>query len=133
MRTFQLGAAFARHLDLAREAQQSAAEVAAACGETVHVAVLDGTDVVYVAKVDSTGRELGLAYDECESNDAVHCVAAPVHDHTGAMVAAMSISVPSFRWSQQRRREWSELVRRGAAGLSERLGHRPASRRAALA
>ena len=196
MRPFQLGAAFADHLDLAREAQQAAAEVAAACGETVHVAVLDGTDVVYVAKVDSTHpvrmvsavgrrlpahctgvgkvllagldleelaaryprgralpamtprsitslrrlracladvRELGLAYDERESNDAVHCVAAPVHDHGGALVAAMSISVPSFRWSDQRRREWSELVRRGAAGLSERLGHRPAPRRAALA
>ena len=28
--------------------------MAAACDETVHVAVLDGADVVYIAKVDST-------------------------------------------------------------------------------
>jgi len=49
------------------------------------------------------------------------------------MVAAMSISVPSIRWSDELRREWSELVRHGAAGLSERLGQRPAARRAALA
>jgi IclR family transcriptional regulator, KDG regulon repressor len=63
----------------------------------------------------------------------VHCVAAPVHDHTDAMVAAMSISVPSIRWSDQLRRQWGELVRGGAAGLSERLGRRPAPRRAALA
>ena len=78
-------------------------------------------------------RELGVAYDDCESNDAVLCVAAPVRDHTGAMVAAMSISVPSIRWSDELRRQWSELVRGGAAGLSERRGRRPAPRPAALA
>lgn len=187
MRVFQLGASFADQLDLAREAQEVAHEVAAACDETVHIAVLDGSDVVYIAKVDSThpvrmvsavGRRLpahctgvgkmllssltpealdaryprganlpamtprsitspsrlrshlaevrteGLAYDDCESNDAVCCVAAGVYDHTGAMVAAMSISVPTIRWSEQRRIEWSGLIRHGAAMLSTRLGHR---------
>jgi DNA-binding IclR family transcriptional regulator len=187
MRVFQLGASFADQLDLAREAQDVAHDVAAACDETVHIAVLDGTDVVYIAKVDSThpvrmvsavgrrlpahctavgkvllsaltpealdaryprGRDLpamtprsvtsparlraqlaevrsrGLAYDHCESNDAVHCVAAPVLDHSGAMVAAMSISTPTLRWNDQREREWGDLVARGAAALSARLGHR---------
>jgi len=187
MRVFQLGASFADQLDLAREAQDVAHDIAAACDETVHIAVLDGADVVYIAKVDSTHpvrmvsavgrrlpahctavgkvllsgltpeaiearfprsrqlpamtphsitslsrlraelaevRRLGVAYDHCESNDAVHCVAAPVHDHTGAMVAGMSISVPTTRWTEQRQREWSGLVARGAAALSARLGHR---------
>ena len=54
MRLFQLGSQFADRLDLVREAQEAAAEVAAACDETIHVAVLDGTAVVYIAKVDST-------------------------------------------------------------------------------
>src|SRR5207244_198344 len=54
MRTFQLGSQYADRLDLVREAQLTAAEVAMACDETVHVAVLEGTDVVYIAKVDST-------------------------------------------------------------------------------
>ena len=54
MRLFQLGASFADHLDLAREAQDVAHDIAAACDETVHIAVLDGADVVYIAKVDST-------------------------------------------------------------------------------
>jgi DNA-binding IclR family transcriptional regulator len=187
MRLFQLGASFADHLDLAREAQEVAHEVAAACDETVHIAVLDGSDVVYIAKVDSThpvrmvsavGRRLpahctgvgkmllsslkpealearyprgaqlatmtpqsigspsrlraalvkvredGLAYDDCESNDAVGCVAAGVYDHTGAMVAAMSISAPTMRWNEQRRVEWGHLVATGAKALSARLGHR---------
>jgi DNA-binding IclR family transcriptional regulator len=192
MRLFQLGGVFAEHLDLAREAQEVAHEVAASCDETVHVAVLDGADVVYIAKVDSTHpvrmvsavgrrlpahctgvgkmllsglspealdaryppgaqlaamtpnsltspsrlrshlrevRERGVAYDECESNDAVNCAAAPVYDRGGAMVAAMSISVPTFRWNDQVRRDWSELVSGGAARLSQRLGHAPARRR----
>lgn len=74
-------------------------------------------------------RERGVAYDECESNGAVNCAAAPVYDSSGAMVAAMSISVPTFRWNDEVRREWSELVRGGAAKLSQRLGHRPARQR----
>jgi IclR family transcriptional regulator, KDG regulon repressor len=188
MRLFQLGSVFADQLDLAHEAREIAQKVAANCDETVHVAVLDGADVVYVAKVDSTHpvrmvsavgrrlpahctgvgkmllsglsadaldarcprdrelpgmtprsitspaklrahleqvRERGLSYDECESNEAVYCVAAPVYDHTGAMVAAMSISAPSIRWNPERRDEWSDLIRRGAEDLSERLGHKP--------
>ena len=187
LRTFQLGSVFAGRLDLAHEGREVAAKVAAGCDETVQVAVLDGTDVVYIAKVDSThpvrmvsavGRRLpahctglgkmllsdlsaealdaryprdrelpgmtpnsitsparlrahlaevrgeGVAYDDCESNEAVHCVAAPVYDHTGAMVAGMSISVPTLRWNDDRRREWGDLIRAGAATLSRRLGHR---------
>ncbi len=187
MRLFQLGSQFADRLDLVREAQDAATDVAAACDETVHVAVLDGTTVVYVAKVDSThpvrmvsavGRRLpahctavgkmllsglsdealdaryprsqaltamtprsivsptklrahlaeikrqGVSFDDCESNEAVKCVAAGVYDHTGRMVAAMSISAPTIRWSEGTEAQWRPLVISGAAQLSERLGHR---------
>jgi IclR family transcriptional regulator, KDG regulon repressor len=187
MRTFQLGSQFADRLDLVREAQDAAGEVAVACDETVHVAVLDGRDVVYIAKVDSTHpvrmvsavgrrlpahctavgkvllsgltaeeldaryppgsplpamtpnsitslarlrahlrqvREEGVGYDDCESNEAVRCVSAPAYDHNGRMVAAMSISVPTIRWTDERCAEWTDLVRAGAAALSRRLGHR---------
>src|SRR5688500_18385901 len=54
VRIFQLGGQFAEHVDLARECQAAEQRVAADCDETVHVAVLEGTDVYYVAKVDST-------------------------------------------------------------------------------
>jgi DNA-binding IclR family transcriptional regulator len=190
LRLFQLGGLFAESLDLTREARAVAEQVAGECDETVHVAVLDGTDVVYVAKADSThpvrmvsavGRRLpahctavgktllaalppatvddryagtgalagltpnsitsrarlrdhlaevrsrGLAYDDCESNDDVRCVAAPVRDHRGVVVAALSISVPTLRWNDERKREWGELVRRSADRLSGLLGHRPAA------
>ena len=186
LKVFQLGSAFAERLDLVEEAGEAARTVSGECDETVQVAILDGSDVVYIAKVDSThpvrmvsavGRRLpahctalgkmllsglrpeafearyprdrplarmtprsitsvvrlrahleevgeaGLAYDHCESNEAVHCVAAPVLDHTGEMVAAMSVSVPTMRWSDERGRELGELVRAGAQVLSRRLGY----------
>jgi IclR family transcriptional regulator, KDG regulon repressor len=186
LRLFQLGSLFAEQLGLAREAERITARVAEACDETVQVAILDGTDVVSIARAEGsrpvrmvstlghrlpahctslgkvllsgldaaalddrypsgaqlsgmTGQSItspavlraqlaevrasGLAYDDCESNEAVHCVAAPVHDHTGAVVAAMSISVPTLRWSEDRREELTTLIRTGAATLSQRLGH----------
>lgn len=186
MPVFQLGSAFAGQLDLAREAQEVAGDVAAACDEAVHVAVLDGADVIYLVKVDSThpvrmvsavGRRLpahctavgkallsglsaadldarlpagplpamtpesitdvgrlraeldrvrarGVALDDGESDSAVRCVGAPVRDHTGAVIAAMSISAPILRWLPAAHTEWTRLVSDGAAALSSRLGHR---------
>jgi IclR family KDG regulon transcriptional repressor len=184
---FELGAAFAGRLDLVREAQGVARDVAAACDEAVHVAVLDGADVIYLVKVDSThpvrmvsgvglrlpahctavGKVLlsglrraeldavlakdplpgmtpdsitepdrlrehldgvradGLATDLGESDSAMRCVAAAVRDHTGAVVAAMSLSAPIIRWTPQVQPVWTELVRDGAARLSARMGFSP--------
>jgi DNA-binding IclR family transcriptional regulator len=70
-------------------------------------------------------RARGLAFDDCESNVAVRCVAAPVFDHRGEMVAALSISVPTIRMDDGRRVELAALVRGGATDLSRRLGHVP--------
>ncbi|MEV2250273.1 IclR family transcriptional regulator [Streptomyces sp. NPDC050147] len=186
VRAYQLGSRYAEQLDLAAEGQQVAREVAETCDETVHVAVLEDTDVIYIAKVDSThavrmvsaagrklpahctsvgkmllaslppaelesriaGRELvamtqnsitepdallaaladirerGVAAEHRESNPDVSCVAAPVRDSAGRVVAALSISVPMIRWSEQREQELADLAAKGAGNLSERLGHR---------
>ena len=53
----------------------------------------------------------------------MNCVAAPVRDHDGDMLAAISISVPTIRWSRAQASRYAELVRRGAADLSKRLGY----------
>jgi DNA-binding IclR family transcriptional regulator len=185
MPLFQLGTAFAGRLDLVREGGSVARDVAAACDEAVHVAVLDAADVVYLVKVDSThpvrmvsgvglrlpahctavGKVLlaslgpeeldailakddlpgmtpdsitdpdglrahldrvraeGVAVDVGESDSAMRCVAAAVRDHSGAVVAAMSVSVPIIRWTPQAQAEWDVLVREGAATLSARMGY----------
>ncbi|SNY40511.1 IclR family transcriptional regulator [Paractinoplanes atraurantiacus] len=187
---FQLGAAFAGRLDLVHEAQNVTREVAAVCNEAVHVAVLDGADVVYLVKVDSThpvrmvsgvglrlpahctavGKVLlsslgraalddvlakgvlpgmtpdsitdpdrlrehlervradGVAVDVGESDGAMRCVAAGIRDHSGAVIAAMSVSAPIIRWTPEAHGEWTQLVRDGAARLSARMGYPQQSR-----
>jgi len=70
-------------------------------------------------------RERGLAFDDGESTPDVRCVAAGVRDHTGAMVAAMSVTVPISRWPEATRADLERLVSAGAARLSETLGYRP--------
>ncbi|MFR9727704.1 IclR family transcriptional regulator [Saccharopolyspora sp. MS10] len=54
VRAFRLGAAYADRLDLAREGRLVAEEVSRRCRETAHVGVLDGAEVLYVAKVDGS-------------------------------------------------------------------------------
>ncbi|MCX5230134.1 IclR family transcriptional regulator [Streptomyces sp. NPDC006553] len=188
VRTYQLGSRYAEQLDLAAEGHQVAREVADTCGETVHVAVLEDMDVIYIAKVDSThavrmvsaaGRRLpahctavgkmllatlpaaeleerldgyhlagmtprsitdpdalraalaeirilGVAGEQQESNPDVSCVAAPVRDRSGRVVAALSVSVPVHRWSEDRENELTALAVQGASRLAERLGYRTA-------
>lgn len=185
VRGLQLGSAYKERLELAREGQRAAEAVAEQCGETVHVGVLDRTDVLYIAKVDSVhpvrmvsavGRrlpahctalgkvllaalpaaevealyadraldamtpnsitdaaelrreldaigtaELGREY--CESNEAVACVAAPVRDDVGRVVAALSVSAPILRWSEKSELRLAELTRTGARRLSGQLGY----------
>lgn len=187
---FRLGSAWAERVDLTREGRTIAEAVSRRCDETVHIAILEGLDVIYIAKVDSThsvrlvsgvGRRLpahctavgkillaglqeaalearlpetgvlqtltpasiasvpellraladirlqGIAFERMESNQDVACVAAPIYDASGEMVAAMSIAVPVARWGKRTSDEWSELVREGAGALSRQLGFRVAT------
>jgi len=67
--------------------------------------------------------EGGLGFDIGESTVDVCCVAAPVRDHSGSTVAAMSISVPTVRWTAEPRITWEQLVLDGARELSAQLGN----------
>lgn len=67
----------------------------------------------------------GFAADDEEYTPGVRCVAVGVRDHTGAVVAAMSVSVPSVRFGERRQQEALRQLRVAAEGLSTALGHRP--------
>jgi IclR family acetate operon transcriptional repressor len=67
-------------------------------------------------------RERGYAIDEIENEEGVRCVAAPVRDHTGAVVAGISVSAPAYRFSDEDRQRLAPQVLRVAAELSRRLG-----------
>jgi len=54
IRLYELGGAYARSIDLIRESQQLAREVADRTGETCRVARLEGREVVYLVKEEGT-------------------------------------------------------------------------------
>lgn len=71
-----------------------------------------------------SARALGYATALEESEAGLVAVAAPVRDHRGAIVAALNISAPAFRF-QQRLRGAGERIRRAAQELSREIGWLP--------
>jgi DNA-binding IclR family transcriptional regulator len=184
---FELGSAYIASTDLVSDGWEIVRATARACNETVHLAVLDGTDVLYVAKEESTNairmvsavgkrfpayatgvgkillanfsgtdlqrhlpttnplptitantitdvtllrrsideaRARGFAIDIEESTVGLCCVAAPVYDASGQIVAGMSVSVPSMRFTPDRQKELLALITQQANKLSTILGYR---------
>jgi len=78
-------------------------------------------------------RRRGYAIDNEEHEEGVGCVACPVFDHTGAPVAAMSVSGPSARILHADTADLGALIRRHAADTSAALGHERSARPLALA
>lgn len=68
----------------------------------------------------------GFALDIGECDDGLTCAGAPVYDRSGLVVAALSISGPSFRLGVDHlRRHVVPDVCEAAAQLSRELGHHP--------
>ena len=69
--------------------------------------------------LERTQRQ-GYATDNEEVEIGVRCVAAPVRDDTGGLIAALSLSTPADRMKPQ----WGTLVRETAEEISRALGDR---------
>lgn len=171
--------------ELRREARPIMEELAAQYQETIHLAILDDTKVVYVDKLEgkqavrveltslgtrlyphcsSLGKVLlayrpeadvkriiqagglprftantitdeaeleaalakirkqGYAYDLEEILPDLCCVGAPVRNYMGEVVAAISMSIPSYRFQRSQAQFRSAIVRAGKL-VSERLGY----------
>lgn len=189
---FELGSAYIASTNLVSDGWEIVRTTARMCNETVHLAVLDGNEVLYVAKEEGTSairmvsavgkrfpayatgvgkvllanlsdtelyaripddvvlpvitpntitnpselrrlivatRTDGYALDYEESTPGLCCVAAPVHDAQGQIVAGMSISVPNIRFTDVRRIALLELIRNQANSLSAILGYRVSLKR----
>jgi IclR family KDG regulon transcriptional repressor len=186
LRLFELGTTAMRRLDLDRLGQPVVQRLAEATEETAHLCILDGSDIVAIARVESrsalhirsatgyrtaaystavgkamladlTGEELdayiaktplvaftrntitsaarlraelrtiaeqGYSVDHEEREEGVRCVAAPVRNHTGRAVAAISILAPSIRLTDNKRAgDLTRMTIEAAAALSGRLGY----------
>jgi len=73
----------------------------------------------------ATIRAMGIAFDREERSIGATCVAAPVFDDRGSMVAALSLSAPTFRAIPEMFTQWTAATRELAAALSGRLGFSP--------
>lgn len=184
VRAFEVGQAFVQGLDVAREAIPHLQALRDSVNETAQLAILEGIENVYVAKVEAPHhlklasdvglrlpahatalgkvllsglsddeirnrfrgrvlrrftehtigsvdelldqvnqvRHVGFSLDEGEHTPGVYCTAVPIRDHTDAVIAAMSVSVPSVRNSPEARLNVLESLQREAFRLSRTLG-----------
>jgi DNA-binding IclR family transcriptional regulator len=68
-------------------------------------------------------RQRGYAIDDEENEEGARCVGAPIFDHDGSVVAAISISGPASRITSERIAELGAAVSEASRAISERLGY----------
>ena len=69
-------------------------------------------------------REKGYAIDMEEEADGVICIGAPVFDYRGTPKAAIWVTGPKFRLTQERIEKTAQAVKLYSDQLSLRLGYR---------
>jgi IclR family KDG regulon transcriptional repressor len=68
-------------------------------------------------------REQGFALDAEEHEEGIHCIGAPIFDHTAAIVAVISASWPGFRYEKGEESEKIDQVKAAAGRISAFLGY----------
>ena len=185
MALFRLGSLVRQRMTISNEARPLLRELREKVNETVHLAVLDGSDIMYVYNLESTqairmrsdvgvrkpayctaegqailafqtpdivdrviGRGLaartpqtitdgdklkkvlesirlrGCAIEDEESELGMRCIAAPLRNDAGEVVAAIGLAGPVSRLSKKTLASFIPHVVETAAAISARLGHR---------
>jgi DNA-binding IclR family transcriptional regulator len=182
---FEIGNAYLRQTDLIQVSKPIMADLAQTVQETVHLAVLSDTEIVYVDKVDSPRslgvmskigqrgpvyctalgktllafqpedeqsriihkirltpltprtitskqrlveelkaiRKQGYSLDHREIEEEVECIGAPIRDHLGNVIAALSISGPQRKIETPQEKHFISEVVKAAVLISSRLGY----------
>ena len=186
LRLFELGAIVLHDMNLPIKARPYLEELRNKTEETVHLGILDGDDVVYVEKFESSQsiklsglygarrslfwtalgrvlasgmndkeilerleqstppehqteytitahsdlmqqiqevRQTGYSYDNQETEIGLRCIAAPVRDFTGQVVAAVGISGPSFRLTEDAISDFAQWVMDTGMKISNEVGY----------
>jgi DNA-binding IclR family transcriptional regulator len=77
-----------------------------------------------LAKACEEIRGRGFATDESEFLDGVRCLAAPIRDRDGAVIASIGISAPVARFPREREADYAQRVRAVAGQIGEMIGGR---------
>ena len=83
------------------------------------------TDAATLKSRLSEVRERGFALDMEEMEEGLRCVAAPIRDPRGRVVAGISISGPRHRMTEEAMQRFGLLVREAGEKISARLGTPP--------
>jgi len=70
-------------------------------------------------------RARGYAIDDEEIEEGLRCIAAPIRDHTGQVVSAISVAAPVQRMSKKTVQTTIPSVVAAATAISRRLGYLP--------
>lgn len=186
-RIFEWSSAVTRKLDLREQALPELRELSERTEETVHLAILDQGDVIYIDKQESrhairmysaigrrapayctaVGKVLlahlapaqldavlavrklerrtpntitsrralkqelaltrarGYALDQAEHEPNIYCVACPIFNQHGQVIAAMSLTVPSLRLPREGIATFAPLVQTYALRISRKMGYVP--------
>jgi DNA-binding IclR family transcriptional regulator len=79
------------------------------------------TEIPKLRKELEKVRRQGFAVDNEESFPGIRCVAAPIQDKKGRMIAAISATIPTMRMGRERMKEIRDLVLETARRISERV------------
>jgi DNA-binding IclR family transcriptional regulator len=82
------------------------------------------TDPAGLAKALELVRQRGCAIEDEESEIGMRCIAAPIHNDAGEVVAAIGVGGPVSRISKKVVQSFLPHVIAAAAAISARLGHR---------
>jgi IclR family KDG regulon transcriptional repressor len=111
---------------LAFQAEDALAEMLASLPLDRHTANTI-TTLPQLKKELSKIRTQGYAFDQEEAVMGLRCVAAPLLDHRGCVVASFSVAGPSTRMTAERMQELARLVVETSREISYRLGYTPAA------
>jgi len=81
------------------------------------------TDKKELEKELSKVREQGFALDREENEKDIRCVAAPIRNYQGEVIAAISISSPIFRIDKNAQSDLKEALLETSKEISKRLGY----------
>lgn len=68
-------------------------------------------------------RSRGFALDLGEHEEDIRCVAAPIFDHRGRPVAALSVAIPAFRTDKEQLERLGPELASAAQDISRKLGY----------
>ena len=81
------------------------------------------TSTEELLKVLDGVREQGYGEDNEEQEEGLRCIGVPVFDRFGVVIAGLSISFPTLRFSEERLHEYVAMLHQAARKISEQRGY----------